>query len=148
MENLPEIISAVKKEGKAIVAPKRMRVTYTLTVDTNAVLPGNHPLLVALSPSGPGRQQDVEFISASEPQYTLSSPECRHSTLYMEKRAVEGEPTVFSETFEFTANGEWHNLKPEDVQPYDTTTALYKEYTAEREKHIVFSPRLRNLLPN
>lgn len=101
MENLPEIISAVKKEGK--------------------------------------------FISASEPQYTFSSPECRHSTLYMEKRAVEGEPTVFSETFEFTANGEWHNLKPEDVQPYDTTTALYKEYTAEREKHIVFSPRLREL---
>src|SRR5699024_11322941 len=56
----------------------------------------------------------VKFISASEPQYTFSSPECRHSTLYMEKRAVEGEPTVFSETFEFTANGEWHNLKPED----------------------------------
>lgn len=40
MENLPEIISAVKKEGKAIVAPKRMRVTYTLTVDTNAVPAG------------------------------------------------------------------------------------------------------------
>ena len=55
MENLPEIISAVKKEGKAIVAPKRMRVTYTLTVDTNAVpARENHPLLVALSPSGPG----------------------------------------------------------------------------------------------
>ena len=31
MENLPEIISAVKKEGEVIVAPKRMRVTYTLT---------------------------------------------------------------------------------------------------------------------
>ena len=42
MENLPEIISAVKKEGKAIVAPKRMRVTYTLTV------------LGTLSSSGPG----------------------------------------------------------------------------------------------
>lgn len=40
MENLPEIIAAVKKEGKSIVAPKRMRVTYTLTVDTNAVPAG------------------------------------------------------------------------------------------------------------
>lgn len=38
-----------------------------------------------------------------------------------------------------------HNLRAEDVLPYDTTTALYKEYTAEREKHIVFSPRLREL---
>lgn len=144
MENLPEIISAVKKEGKAIVAPKRMRVTYTLTVDTNAVPAGKIIRCWLPYPrQDQARQQDVKFISASEPQYTFSSPECRHSTLYMEKRAVEGEPTVFSETFEFTANGEWHNLKPEDVQPYDTTTALYKEYTAEREKHIVFSPRLR-----
>ena len=63
----------------------------------------------------------------------------------MEKRAVQGEPTVFSETFEYTSCGEWHNLRAEDVLPYDTTTALYKEYTAEREKHIVFSPRLREL---
>ena len=146
MENLPEIISAVKKGGKAIVAPKRMRVTYTLTVDTNAVPAGKIIRCWLPYPrQDQARQQDVKFISASEPQYTFSSPECRHSTLYMEKRAVEGEPTVFSETFEFTANGEWHNLKPEDVQPYDTTTALYKEYTAEREKHIVFSPRLREL---
>ena len=36
-------------------------------------------------------------------------------------------------------------LRPEDVRPYDTTAPLYKEYTAEREKHIVFSPRLREL---
>ena len=62
----------------------------------------------------------------------------------MEKRAVEGEPTVFSETFEFTANGEWHNLKPEDVQPYDTTTALCREYTAGVEAYRLF-PRLREL---
>lgn len=63
----------------------------------------------------------------------------------MEKRATLDEPTVFSETFEYTSYGEWHNLKPEDVQPYDTTTALYKEYTVEREKHIIFSLRLREL---
>ena len=119
-ENLPEIIAAVKKDKKAIVAPKRMRVTYTLTVDTNAV------------PAG-------KMIRCWLPQ------DCRHSTLYMEKRAVKGEPTVFSETFEYTSCGEWHNLRAEDVQPYDTATTLYKEYTAEREKHIIFSPRLREL---
>lgn len=39
-ENLPEIITAVQKNGKAIAVPKRMRVTYTLTVDTNAVPAG------------------------------------------------------------------------------------------------------------
>ena len=145
-ENLPEVITAVKKENKAIVAPKRMRVTYTLTVDTNAVPAGKLVRCWLPYPrTDQARQRDVKFISASEPEYVFSPQECRHSTLYMEKRAVQGEPTVFSETFEYTSCGEWHNLCAEDVLPYDTTAALYKEYTAEREKHIVFSPRLREL---
>jgi len=146
MENLPEVIAAVKKEGKSIVVPKRMRITYTLTVDTNEVPAGKIIRCWLPYPrTDVARQQDVKFISASEPKYTLAPKSCCHSTLYMEKRAVHNEPTVFSETFEYTSNAEWHNLKAEDIQTYDTTAALYKEYTAEREKHIVFSPRLRQL---
>ena len=123
-----------------------MRVTYTLTVDSNAVPAGE--LIRCWLPyprTDQPRQQDVKFIAASEPEYTFSPQNCLHSTLYMEKRAVQDEPTVFSESFEYTANAEWHNLKPEDVQPYDTTSSIYKEYTAEREKHIIFSPRMRQL---
>ena len=145
-ENLPEIISEVKKNATPLAAPKRMRVTYTLTVDTNAVPAGKVVRCWLPYPRADvSRQQDVKFISASEPTYVFSPAECSHSTLYMEKRAVAGQPTVFSETFEYTSYGEWHNLKPEDVQPYDTTTELYRKYTSEREKHIVFSPRLRQL---
>lgn len=126
-ENLPEVITAVKKENKAIVAPKRMRVTYTLTVDTNAVPAGKLVRCWLPYPrTDQARQRDVKFISASEPEYVFSPQECRHSTLYMEKRAVQGEPTVFSETFEYTSCGEWHNLRAEDVLPYDTTAALIK----------------------
>ena len=103
------MITAVKKENKAIVAPKRMRVTYTLTVDTNAVPAGKLVRCWLPYPrTDQARQRDVKFISASEPDYVLSPQECRHSTLYMEKRAVQGEPTVFSETFEYTSCGEWH----------------------------------------
>ncbi len=145
-ENIPEIISALKSEGGVLAAPKRMRVTYTLTVDTNAVPAGEIIRCWLPYPrTDQPRQQDVKLISASEAQYQLSPQDCMHSTLYMEKRAVQNEPTVFSETFEYTSYGEWHNLKSEDIQPYDTASALYKEYTSEREKHIVFSPRLREL---
>lgn len=145
-ENLPEIISSVKESGQSLGAPKRMRVTYTLTVDTNAVPAGEIVRCWLPYPRADiKRQQGVKLISTSEPEYLLSPETCAHSTLYMEKRATLDEPTVFSETFEYTSYGEWHNLKPEDVQPYDTTTALYKEYTVEREKHIIFSPRLREL---
>lgn len=145
-ENLPEIISSVKESGQSLGAPKRMRVTYTLTVDTNAVPAGEIVRCWLPYPRADiKRQQGVKLISTSEPEYLLSPETCAHSTLYMEKRATLDEPTVFSETFEYTSYGEWHNLKPEDVQSYDTTTALYKEYTAEREKHIIFSPRLCEL---
>ena len=145
-ENLPEILADVAKSKEPVVAPKRMRVTYTLTVDTNAVPAGEVVRCWLPYPrTDIPRQQDVKLIATSEPSYTIAPQECRHSTLYMEKRAVSGEPTVFSETFEYTSCGEWHDIHPTDVLPYDTTTALYREYTAERDRHIVFSPRLRQL---
>jgi len=80
-ENLPEIIAAVKKDKKAIVAPKRMRVTYTLTVDTNAVPAGKMIRCWLPYPrKDQSRQTDVKFISASEPEYVFSPQDCRHST--------------------------------------------------------------------
>ena len=91
------------------------------------------------------RQQDVKLLSTSEANYTMAPEESIHSTLYMEKQAVQDEPTVFSETFEYTSNGEWYQLTAEDVLPYDTASAIYKEYTAERDKHIVFTPQMKEL---
>ena len=145
-EHLPEVIAAVKAQQTPIVAPKRVRITYTLTVDTNAVPAGE--LIRCWLPyprSDVKRQKDVKLLRTSEADYLFSPAECLHSTLYMQKRAVAGLPTVFSETFEMTTSAEWHNLRPEDIQPYDTTSDLYRTYTAERAKHICFSPRLREL---
>ena len=84
MEHLPAVIASVKKGGNPIVAPKRMRVTYTLTVDSNAVPAGE--LIRCWLPyprKDQPRQQDVKFISASEPNPVFSPEECLHSTLYM-----------------------------------------------------------------
>lgn len=145
-ENVPAIIRAAKDSARTMVQPKRMRVTYTLTVDTNAVPAGEVVRCWLPFPrTDVARQQDVKLLGTSEPEYVLAPQDCAHSTLYLEKRAVQGRPTVFSETFEYTSYGEWHDLGSEDVQPYDTTSRLYREYTAEREKHVVFTPRLREL---
>lgn len=145
-EHLPEVIAAVKKEKKAIVQPKRMRVTYTLTVDTNAVPAGKMIRCWLPYPrTDVPRQREVKLISACESRYQISPATAPHSTLYMERRAVLNEPTVFSETFEYTSSAQWHHLKPEEVKPYDTEGALYKEYTAQRETHIRFTPRIREL---
>ena len=149
-ENLSEILAAADgRNGSYLAAPKRMRITYTLTVDTNAVPAGEVVRCWLPYPrTDISRQQDVKLITASEPSYTLTSEGTTHSTLYMEKRAVNGEPTVFSETFEYTSYGEWHDIRPSDVLPYDTTTELYRRYTSERDCHIVFTPRLLRLADN
>ncbi|MDR0994864.1 MAG: transglutaminase domain-containing protein [Tannerella sp.] len=144
-KNLPEIIQSVRATGRFLVAPKRMRVHYTLTVKANAVPAGEIIRCWLPYPRRDRpRQQDVKFLSSSEAP-TFAPVDCPHSTLYMEKRAVRDKPTVFSETFSYTSYGEWHPLQPAEVLPYDTASASYKEYTSERERHIRFSPRLRAL---
>ncbi|MDR0976984.1 MAG: transglutaminase domain-containing protein [Prevotellaceae bacterium] len=144
--NLPEIIRAVKQQHTPLAAPKEMRVTYTLTVDANAVPDGEVIRCWLPFPrSDQARQQNVRLLETSEQHYTQSPPTYAHSTLYMEKKARKDTPTVFSETFSYTSYGAWYDLQPQDIQPYDTTSVIYKEYTAERARHIRFSPRLRAL---
>lgn len=144
--HLPEVIEAVHQTHTAIVGSKRMRITYTLTVNPDAVPAGETIRCWLPFPrTDVARQSEVKLLATSESSYQLASSSCAHSTLYMEKMAMEGEPTRFSETFELTSSAEWHDLRPEDVQPYDTTTTLYRTYTAERESHIRFTPRLRAL---
>ena len=150
---IPEIVSAVESnllsggvEDPYHAAPKHFHVRYTLTVDADAVPAGETVRCWLPFPrKDHPRQKDVVFISASEPEYVFSEPECPHSTLYMEKTAVAGQPTVFSEEFEYTICGEWHPLFPDGVKPYNTSAPEYRRLTSERETHIRFTPEIRRL---
>ena len=145
-QHIPEVIETVKRLKTDTVLPKRFRVKYTLTVDPNVVPEGEMIRCWLPYPKdNQHRQRAVKFISASEQDYIFSPESYEHSTLYMEKKAVKDQPTIFAEEFEYTSYAEWHHLKPENILPYDTTTALYKKYTAERETHIRFTPRIREL---
>lgn len=145
-KHLPEVIRAAKELKADTVLPVRMRVKYTLTVEANVVPDGEVIRCWLPYPKDKQhRQKDVTLVFAGEPEYVFSPESYRHSTLYMEKKAVKDQPTVFSEAFEYTSYAEWHGLKPEDVLPYDTASYIYKEYTAERETHIRFSPRIKQI---
>ena len=124
--------------------PRHYHVRYTLTVDADAVPAGETVRCWLPYPrKDVPRQGDVHFIAASEPKYVFSEESCAHSTLYMEKKAVAGQPTVFSEEFEYTIYGEWHPLYPESVKEYNVSDPEYKHYTSEREAHIKFTPRIK-----
>lgn len=145
IKNMPEVMAEANGMSH-IGAPKRMQVTFTLTVNADAVPAGEKIRCWLPYPRRDNvRQTDVRLLSTSEKKVKIAPIKHKHSTVYMEKVAQAGKPTVFSETFEYVSYGAWYNLKPEDIKPYDKTTKLYKEYTAEREKHIIFTPELRKL---
>lgn len=144
--HLPQVIKNCVEQGVTITEPKRMRVTYTLTVDADAV-PASSLIRcwLPLPRKDVARQKDVKIISTSDYPYKLAPDTAAHNTLYMERRCKKGEPTVFSETFEYTSCAEWYNLRPEDVKPYDVESPVFKEYTAQRSFHMRFSDRLIHL---
>jgi transglutaminase-like putative cysteine protease len=150
--NVPAIINSAKSTGNAIGIPKKMHIRYTLTVKADAVPDGEMIRCWLPFPrKDQSRQKDVVFIGASEPKYVFSPNGSIHSTLYMEKKAVKGQPTVFWEEFEYVSYGEWDGIAPENVRQYSPgakgslSKKDYKYYTSEREAQIKFSPRLRNL---
>ncbi len=146
LKHIPEVITAVQSKGDYIVEPKRMKVTYTLTVSPDVVPPGKVIRCWLPFPRrNISRQTEIHLISTSEKNYVLAPDSAMHSTLYMEKLAQSGKPVIFSETFEYTSSAEWHQLRPEDIKPYDESSDLFKTYTSERDNHIVFSKRLRSL---
>jgi transglutaminase-like putative cysteine protease len=133
--------------------PKRMKVTYKLTVPANTLRPGKTLRCWLPYPrSDVGRQTDVKFIEAgvngvpySKDKIIFADPSCAHSSLYMEAKVQRWKDMTFYEVFEYTSSGEWHPIDSSKVLPYNTESPEYKEYTAEREKHIIFSDRIRRV---
>lgn len=146
IENIPKIIAKASSNKNRLAEPKKIKVRYTLTVKADAVPTGKTIRCWLPFPrTDIPRQQNVKLLSTSESQYQRSPVECAHSTIYMEKKAEAGKPTVFSEEFEYVTNGSWFNILSQNVKPYDTNSTLYKAYTSERDCHMVFTPRLRQL---
>lgn len=145
-ENVPAIIAEAFGNAQHLAQPKTMKVTYTVTVKADAVPAGKVVRCWLPFPrTDVDRQQNVKLISTSQVDYKFAKKGSAHSTLYMEKIAEAGKSTVFSETFEYTSNGQYFGLNESMIKPYNKKSKLYKEYTAEREKHIVFTPRMRQL---
>ena len=141
---LPKVIETVRTSGENLVMPETFIVTYGLTVKADAVPAGETVRAWMPYPREDQNSiKDVQLLEASESDYVISSDNVEHKSIYMEKPAVEGEPTVFTYKFKFTCYNEWYDIHPEDVKPYDTQSELYKTYTAERSQHIVFTDRIK-----
>ena len=145
-DNTRAIMKQASRAKGRLGDPKHFRIRYTVTVKPDVVPAGETVRCWLPMPrTDIMRQQNVKLLSTSQPDYQRSPMTYAHSTVYMEKKAEAGKPTVFSEEFEFDAYGAWFDLDTARVKAYDTTTPLYKTYTSERDQHIVFTPQIRAL---
>jgi transglutaminase-like putative cysteine protease len=129
--------------GKHSVAPRRVRVTYSLTVNPDAVPNGETVRAWLPFPRAlPGQQEEVHLAESTPAKNTIAPESALQRTVYLEQRAEAGKPTKFSITYELTVFGLYHAIDPAKVRPVSRTPAL-APFLAERAPHIVFTPAMR-----
>ncbi len=142
------LVELAKQSDTPAIYPVKHQVRYTLSVKPE------HPRLREGAvvrawlpfPQEYQQQRDVKLIRTTPTQHQLAPNGYPQRTIYFEQRVADpNTPPSFTAEFEFTTSAWAPRLDPAKVQPYDTTTDLYRHYTAERLPHIVFTPEVRQL---
>jgi len=134
---------AALASGDTSVAPHRIRVTQTLTVDADAVPAGETVRAWIPYPRAiPGQQEDIRLVDTSPDGAEVAPESVLQRTAYLERPAVAGEPTEFAITYELDILARYFDIDADRVTPAPATAEL-ASYLGERAPHIVFTPELR-----
>jgi len=138
-----EVRDQALKTGRPGVAPRRVRVTYSLTVNADAV-PASETVRAWLPyPRAlPGQQENIRLVESAPAKPVIAPESALQRTVYLEKPAEAGKATLFSITYELTVLGQYHAIDPAKVVAVPRTPEL-APFLAERAPHIVFTPAIR-----
>jgi hypothetical protein len=145
LQHTQKVISEITVSGE-IVLPVRMKIGYVIDVDMNTVPEGK--IIRCWMPfprEGNARQKNVHLISSEPEDAEIATNSNLQRSIYMEKIAVKDRPTIFRIEFEVETSAQYFELKPEEIKPYNTESAVYKEFTAQRTPQIVFTPKIEQL---
>ncbi|MET3930843.1 transglutaminase-like putative cysteine protease [Lysobacter sp. OAE881] len=138
-----EAIAEAKRTGKSSVAPRRIHVTQSITVNADAVPAGETVRAWIPYPRAlPGRQEDIRFLSSAPAKHEIAPESTLQRTVYLEKPAVAGQPTTFKIDYELTIFGEHHVIDPAKVTALGDRPDL-APYLAQQAPHIVFTDEMR-----
>jgi transglutaminase-like putative cysteine protease len=138
-----EVIESARATGRTSVAPRRVRVTQSITVDADAVPAGETVRAwVPFPRSIRGQQEDIRFVASSPQKHQIAPESALQRTVYLEQPAVAGKPAAFSITYEVTIYGQHHQIDPAQVVAVTPTPQL-QPFLGERPPHIVFTDAMR-----
>lgn len=151
----PQMISRLKHTSEVIkksgdlagpVLPVDMKITYTITVQPDAVPDGEIiKCWMPLPKENHPRQQKFELLATSANNYLIAPDSALHRSLYMEEVSRKGILTIFSISYRYTSSAQYFNPDAIKVLPYDKTSALYKKYTSEQLPDICFTENIKHL---
>ena len=125
---------------------QKYRIDFTITLKPDVIPAGE--LVKCWMPfprESLPRQKNVNLIQVNSEKYFLSDNQNLQRSLYLEKTAESGEPTVFSYTAEFETSAQYFNIDASKLKPYETDSENFKKFTAERPPHLVFSNEIKQL---
>lgn len=138
-----EVRDAALAGGGDSVAPRRVRVRQSLSVQADAVPAGE--IVSAWIPyprAIPGQQERIRFIGSEPAKHELAPESAPQRTVHLHKRAVAGRPTVFSVRYELTVHARYHAIDAARVAPAPITPEL-APFVAEQPPHVVFTEPMR-----
>lgn len=138
-----EVLEQAKILGHSSVAPRRVRITQSVTVEPDAVPSGETIRAWIPYPRAiPGQQEAIELIESSPAKHQIAPDSAPQRTVYFEQAAAAGKPATFTVTYELTIYGQHQPIDPDKVVPVNPSAGL-TPYLGERPPHIVFTEDMR-----
>lgn len=147
-ELLEKIVTLAEASNDPFVYPVKHHLNYEVAVKPGnpRVKPGAKVRAWLPFPQEYRHQRDVKLLSSSPEGGQIASKDAPQRSIYFEQTVNEaGDPPRFKVELEFIASAYCPQLDPAKVQPYDTNGDVYREFTAERKPHIVFTPEIKRL---
>ncbi len=130
------------------VFPVKHEIHYTMTVhpDHPRVKPGAVVRAWLPFPQEYRQQKDVKLVRSDPPAAHIASKSAPQRSVYFEQKITDAsKPPRFEIDVEYLSSAYCPKLDPAKVQPYDVKSAVYREFTAERPPHILFTPEVQEL---
>lgn len=138
-----EVIEQSLASGNTSVAPRRVRVRQSITVDADAVPAGEAVRAWIPYPRAiPGQQEQISFSESTPAKHTIAPASALQRTVYLEQPAVAGKPTTFSIAYELTIHARHFQIDADKVIPVIANHEL-APFMGERPPHIVFTDAMR-----
>lgn len=145
-EHIPQSMEQALSLGSTISNKKKIKINYTLTVDGSTVPKGEIIRVWLPFPRNEyARQSDIKLLEVNSENHIISPDAYLHKSIYVEKPSEGEKPTEFKMSLEYTCSSQWFNLSEDKIKSYDKSSDTYKEFTAERAPHIVFTEKIKKL---